>query len=282
VSNSKRGSSSRRSRRSGCARVIAFGLAAVPFLGFSSSVLASAWTLPQGEAEVIVTSTFTSGDRLFDARGRLVPVSDYQKFELTAYGQFGITDWATAIIAPSLRAVSVDQPYGGDHQGLGYSEFGGLVRLARTDASSISVQATARLPGALNRDNPAEIGNTDPEFNARLLLGHSFELGEWDLFIDLQAAYRVRAGPPPDEIRADLTLGIRPADRWLLLGQSFNVVSIGSGSGIFRATRYHKLQGSVVYELTPDWAVQFGVIATVAGENALRERGVIVGVWRRF
>jgi hypothetical protein len=268
--------------RSGCARVLAIVLAVAPLLGFSSLALAGAWTLPQGEAEVIVASTFTSGDRLFDARGRLVPVSDYRKFELTAYGQFGITDWATAIVAPSLRAVSVDQPYGGDHQGLGYSEFGGRLRLARSDASSISVQATARLPGALDKNNPAEIGNTDPEFDARLLLGYSFELGEWDLFIDLQSAYRVRAGPPPDEFRADLTIGVRPADRWLLLGQSFNVVSTGAGSGIFRATRYHKLQGSVVYELTPDWAVQFGLIATVAGENALRERGMIVGVWRRF
>ena len=41
---------------------------------------AGAWTLPQGKGELIVTGTFTSGERAFDARGRLVPVSEYRKF----------------------------------------------------------------------------------------------------------------------------------------------------------------------------------------------------------
>ena len=66
------------------------------------AALAGAWTLPQGEGQLIATGTFTTGDRAYDARGRLVPVADYRKFELTAYMQYGVFDWLTAIAAPGL------------------------------------------------------------------------------------------------------------------------------------------------------------------------------------
>lgn len=186
------------------------------------------------------------------------------------------------LVAPSLESVSVARPYPGDYLGPGYSDFGIRLRLARSENTVLSVQAAARIAGASDDRNPAEIGNTDPEADFRVLVGRSLYVGDWPAFLDLQAAYRVRAGPPPDEYRIDVTFGIRPAKDWLLLAQSFNVISTGRGAGIFPDTRYHKLQGSVVWEFSPGWAVQAGVLATVAGRNALRERGVVAGLWRWF
>ena len=101
-------------------------------------------------------------------------------------------------------------------------------------------------------------------------------------FVDLQLAQRFRAGTPPSEFRADVTLGVTPWPTWMLLGQSFNVVAEGSAPPIFPNYAYHKLQLSVVHELTPAVAVQFGGFTTIAGHNALQENGMLLGVWYRF
>jgi hypothetical protein len=259
-----------------------FALLAAAALSIPKAALAGAWTLEANEALLIATGTFQAGDRAFDARGRPVPVATYKKFELSAYAEYGVTDWATVLVSPSLERVTVARPYPGDYLGPGYSDFGVRLRLARAENTVLSVQAAARIAGASDTRNPAEIGNTDPEADFRVLLGQSFAVGDWPAFLDLQAAYRVRAGAPPDEYRIDLTFGVRPAPGWLLLAQSFNVISTGPGAGIFPDTRYHKLQGSVVWEFSPGWALQGGVIATVAGRNALRERGLVGGLWRWF
>ena len=45
---------------------------------------------------------------------------------------------------------------------------------------------------------------------------------------------------------------------------------------------YHKLQLSVVYDLTPQWAIQAGAFTTFAGRNALQENGILLGTWYKF
>lgn len=247
-----------------------------------TEAVAGAWTLPEGARQVIVTGTFISGDRLFNPDGRLVPVPEYAKFELTPFAEYGVTDWLTAIASTSLLTVFADGDRQDRYAGLGYTELGARARVASFDAAVLSVQTTAHLPGQLNNDRSAEIGNSVPELDMRLLAGTSFALGGWDGFIDGQAAYRLRGGELPNEYRIDLTFGVRPVPSLLLLAQSFNVVADGPWPGVYRFSRYHKLQGSIVYDISATWSVQAGIVGTVAGRNALRERGAIFGAWARF
>jgi protein XagA len=264
----------------------ALSLAAVALLLASGHARGGAWTLPVGARQVIVTGTFVSGDRLFDARGRLVPVPEYRKFELTPFAEFGVTDWLTAIASTSLLSVSAEgyagNPRTDRYTGPGYTELGARARLAEIGNTVLSAQSTVRLPGALDDNNRAEIGNTEPEFDGRLLGGIGFSLGAWPSFVDVQAAYRLRAGPLPNEARLDLTLGTRPLPGVLLLAQSFNVWGNGEWPGVYKRGQYHKLQGSVVVQLTPAWSAQLGLVGTVAGRNALRERGAILAAWAQF
>src|SRR6185436_10603583 len=99
---------------------------------------------------------------------------------------------------------------------------------------------------------------TGVEIDIRGLFGYSFAAFGMPAFVDVQLAQRVRTGGPPNETRADFTFGLRTAQQWLLLAQAFNVWSQGSGSALFPAYDYHKLQLSVLYELNPQWAVQAG------------------------
>jgi hypothetical protein len=186
------------------------------------------------------------------------------------------------MVSPSLQHVDIAPPFEATRTGLGYSEFGGRYRFLQGDSWVFSGQATLRVPGTTDRTNPAAIGYTDVEADLRALFGYSFALGPMPAFVDLQVAQRFRAAAPPDELRADLTFGLRVAPSWLILAQSLNVMSEGTGSPPFPSYNYHKLQLSAVYALTPDWALQLGGVTTFAGRNALQENGVVLGVWYKF
>lgn len=241
---------------------------------------ASAWPQPQGEGQVIVTGVHSHSDKGFDAAGNTVDINDYDKTEAYVLVEYGVTEDLTVLATPSFSHVTVDR--GDKSSGPGYTELGARYRLASSDDTVLSVQGSFRIPGKKRRDSIAQIGATDSEIDLRALAGVSFKLGGKDGFVDFQPGYRIRNGGPPNEFRYDATFGIRPAPKLLLLAQSFNVISDGDGSGIFKRYRYSNLYASAVYDVAPKWSLQAGVLGTVAGRNSLRERGFLVGLWRRF
>ena len=116
----------------------------------------------------------------------------------------------------------------------------------------------------------------------RALGGLAFPVGPWPAFLDAQGAYRLRSGGAPAEWHADLTFGVRPLPRLLLLLQSDTTLPVGPGTAWFPASLYSKLGVSLVYDLSARWSVQIGAFSTIAGTNALRERGVLSALWYRF
>lgn len=241
---------------------------------------ASAWTQPEGRGQVIVTGVYSHSDKGFDPSGDTIEINDYDKIEAYALIEYGVTDDLTVMATPSFSHVKVAN--GGKTSGPGYTELGARYRLGKSDDTVFSLQGSFRIPGKKRRDNIAQIGATDSEIDLRALAGASFKLGGKDGFTDFQAAYRIRNGAPPNEFRFDATFGVRPTPDLLLLAQSFNVISDGNGSGIFTKYRYSNLYASAVYDVTPNWSLQAGVLGTVAGRNALRERGLLIGIWGRF
>jgi hypothetical protein len=145
-----------------------------------------------------------------------------------------------------------------------------------------SAQAVVSIPGTRDLSNLAAIGYTDTQIDIRGLVGYSFKVGSLPAFVDLQIAQRFRLNGPPDEFRTDVTFGIRPAERWLLLMQSFNVVSEGTGTWGFASYNYYKFELSAVYALTPKLSLQLGGYSTYWGRNALQENGLVVGAWYKF
>jgi len=249
-----------------------------------SSALAGAWTLPQGAGQVITTfSTSTATDQ-FDGGGGLASTPRYDKDELQALFEYGLTDRLTAIVDPGLQHVDIAAPTDAARSGLGYSEFGGRFQFLQSDGWVLSGQSTLRIPGTFDTSNAAAVGYNEVEADFRALIGHSFMLGTMPAFTDLQLAERVRTDEAPSEFRVDGTFGVQVLPRWLLLAQSFNVISEGGGSNTIYggSYEYYKAQLSAVYALTPTWSLQAGGYTTYAGRNALQENGLIFGIWRRF
>lgn len=238
--------------------------------------------MDEGAGLLLATATPSSASRVFDGQRTLQSTPRYNKFEFQALFEYGVTNWFTAIVSPGLQHVDIASPVDARRTGLGFSEFGGRVRLAQGDNWVLSTQAIVRVPGTFDAANPAAIGQNGFEHDFRLLFGYSFAIGAWPAFVDLQLAQRFRSSDRPSEVRIDAALGVRPVPRWLVLAQMFNVISEGDSPPIFPSYDYSKLQISVVYELTPQWALQAGGFTTFHGRNALQENGLVLGAWYRF
>jgi protein XagA len=264
-------------KRAGIRCILAIGL-----MSTATAAFAGAWTLDAGTGELIITGTAMQANSVFDSNSKLQSIPRYGKEEAQALIEYGVSNWFTAMLQPSLQHVNIAAPFGAERGGFGYTDIGGRARIWSDDSWVVSAQATFRIPGVLDKINPAAIGYTDPEIDIRGLVGYSFKAGTLPAFVDVEVAQRFRLGGPPDEFRTDITFGIRPVDRWLFLAQSFNVVSEGAGTWGFGSFAYHKFQLSAVYALTPTLSLQLGGYSTYWGRDALQENGLVVGAWYKF
>ena len=248
-----------------------------------STAWAGAWTLPEGTGQWLATLTSSTSTTYLEGSNALMPTPRYNKDEFSALIEYGLTDRLTGILIPGLQHIDIAPPTSAERTGLGYTEFGARYEFFEAPTWVVSGQATLRIPGTTDWANPAAIGYTDVEADLRILLGHNFKVAEMPAFFDVEVAERVRTAGAPSEFRVDGTLGVKVSPRWMLLVQSFNVVSEGAGAPIYGGSYdYEKLQLSALYTLTDTWWLQFGGVSTYAGRNALQENGVIFGVWHQF
>lgn len=255
-------------------------LAALPAAA-QSDVRLPADTPAESRGQMIATFYYSNSEQGFDADGNRIDIPDYRKLELYLLTEYRATDDLTLVVTPSFRDVAVEGA-GDDSSGLGYTDLGARYRLAHGAGWSLAAQGTVRIPGDRRRDVLAQVGSTDAEYDLRMRGLYGFAVGEDSGFVDVQGAYRLRDGDPPNEYHLDVTLGYRPVPSLLVMAQSFSTFSDGRGSGVFDRYRYHNVQLSAVQQVARGVSLQAGWMGTLGGENALRERGAFGGVWLSF
>jgi hypothetical protein len=242
---------------------------------------ASAYLLDPGTGQIIAGLGFSGTTKAFDAKGHLIPVASYKKFELASYIEYGFTDWLTFAASPSLDLLKTSQP-NATLWGTDASELGARVKLSRTDTRVISLEAGFISPGAQFTQGGSEsVLRRAWAFDLRILAAQNFELATLPAFLEAEFGRRIYAQNEPGEWHADVTFGIRPAPEILLLMQSFNSISISSSLN-WPSQTYNKLALSFVTDLSPQWSVQLGGFYTIAGVNAGRELGPFFSFWYRF
>ncbi|WP_279478954.1 hypothetical protein [Aureimonas sp. SK2] len=239
---------------------------------------AGAWTLERGSGLAIVTAGGSQASGAFDGDRRSRATSRFRKAEIQVLAEYGVTDRFTLRGRTEWRQLRFEarEP----DSGLGVSEIGGRFRLMQRGGFVASAEANLRIAEADPALDPAGAGLLEGGAEGRLLAGYGFSVNGMAAFVDGQGAYRVAGPTKADEIHADLTFGLRPRADLLLLAQSFSVVGL-EADGI-EGYDAHKLQLSAVYDVTPTVAVQAGGWGTVAGRNALDERGLLAALWLKF
>lgn len=241
---------------------------------------AGPWTLPEGQGLAIATLFGAQADRRFDANGSLGPMPRFRKAEIQVLAEYGITDRFTLRGRTEARALRFEDRPAADDTGLGFTEIGLRTRLLQRGSLVLSAEGNLRGAQARAVEGPAAEGGFRFEAEARALAGYGFRLREREAFAAGEIAYRFRASRP-DELRLDLTLGVRPVPRTLVLAQLFSAFGIMEADGV-PAGSDHKLQLSLVRDVTPAVSVQVGGFATVAARERLAEQGLLLSLWRRF
>jgi hypothetical protein len=261
---------------------------------------AGAWLFPEGKGQVILTTGFSRARGAYDSSGRLMSTPPYTKLEARAFLEHGLTDWLTVLAegdAMSFRGAAV--PYdpldlliaqakaglplhappsvGLTYEGLGLGAAGARLRLFQSDTYVFSVESKLR---AASPEARRFLDMRDPvQADARVLMGRSFDLFGFAGFFDAQMGFR-SGGQNGGEIRTDLTLGLRPLDRLLVMAQSYSAVS--PRASLTTALAQQKFQLSGVYDVTPSLSLQVGGVAAPGGVNAPAERGAIAAIWWRY
>ena len=156
--------------------------------------------------------------------------------------EYGVTDRLTLMLQGGLQHIDIAAPVDASRTGLDYTQLGARYQLFQAGGWVLSGQAVIQIPGTSDTSNPAAIGYTDFEGDFRALLGKSFTLGAMPAFVDFEVAQRQRGDGAPNEFRADGTLGVQVLPRWLILAQSFNVLSEGARSPVFGSYDYEKFR----------------------------------------
>ncbi|QGM98523.1 hypothetical protein [Methylocystis parvus] len=272
----------------------------VSWAGAASPAFAGAWLYPEGQGQLILSTTFADARNAYDASGRLMRTPSYRKFESQAYLEHGVTDWLTFVAqggAMSFRGapapadhlnllieeakaglpLTVQAPPGTKYEGLGLGAAGVRLRLFSFGDYIFSAEGSLR---AASDEARRFLDMRDAtQIDARILMGRAFELFGMTGFVDTQLAMRTR-GQNGDEIRMDLTAGLRLLDRWMAMAQSFS--AIAPRGGVASLVAAQKFQLSAVYELTPSISLQLGGVTALSGVNSPSERGIVGALWWRY
>lgn len=259
--------------------LLALLTACLPPLLAAPVAMAGAWPQAADTMEVIAGASYSESDSGFDGR---VGGSDpkYRKLEVAPLFSWGWRPDTTISFQPAWQSLKADNAAGGSDKGAGLADAEFAVRqVVWQDGSDvISLQPLLRVPLGYDKNDQPALGSGKVDGEFRALYGHGFDGG----FVDAQIGYRLRGGPPADEVRLDLTLGYRPDADWLLLAQSFNAVSVGDPGAGYGDIRRYKVQLSAVRRLTDDVGLQFGLSKAIGGTNAGGERMALLALWWRF
>jgi hypothetical protein len=252
-------------------------LAAAP-----AAVQAQAWVQPEGKGRVITSVIYSRSDKGFDQNGDVIDINDYDQLQAYFNGEFGLTDDLTLLVTPSVRSIDVEnEPFRSD-TGFQFLDVGARYRVAQSDSTVFSLQAKGRLSIDSFRDQLAQVSGQGNELQLRGQVGHGFKLGSQNSFASVDAGYNFRSKDPPNEYVVDLAIGTDLSPSFMVIGNLYNTFSDSRGNNGFGSYRYHNVILSGVYDVSDSVSLQLGGIATVAGRNALRERGVIAGFWVHF
>lgn len=264
--------------------LVGAALAACGLAASAQRACAGAWTLKESSVQAYLQSTMTRADHAFDGSSNLYAAQTYDKVSTQLFMEVGATDSLTLIVAPELLSISLGSPADTSYLGPGYTDLGGRVKIVEGDGFVASLQAVARFPGAKPSEGSAVIGYVNGELDLRALAGWNFVLWGLPSFLNVELAQRLRFGAPPNEWRLDATLGVRIAPRWLVLAQSFNVMSEGAGEAPYfdASYEYYKLQMGVMYDVSESFAVQASLVTTYFARNALQENGLVLAALYRY
>lgn len=240
--------------------------------------------MEEGRVQTISSVAYDSAEQAFDDEGNAVLVADFEKFEVSDFIEWGVTQRLTLVAQPVVQTVTMREPGGEVETATGFasSQLGARFLLAEAFGGVMSVQGAVVAPGVVENVINARLGEGGAASDLKLLAGRGWGGEARGVYVDAQAGYRWRYDDYPGEARFDATVGVRASPRWMMVAQSFSMWREAEPQLLFPESRSHKAQVSLVHRLNDTWSFQVGGYGSYAGRNVVEERAVFTSLWMRF
>ncbi len=256
----------------------------------SSNAYSAAWLQKSGDWQVISNFNYYSTSSYFNSDGDSLPQKKFIKGEVNPYIEYGLTDKLTVGISPSFQYLlqndSADKSQ--NNYGLADSEVFLRKKIWNDYSSVLSLQGLVKIPGPYSTGQIPTLGLKQYDVEARILYGKNLLINYYKPYINLEVAYRKRMEEPSDEFRFDTSVGLNLTDNYMILGQVFNVYSLGDiGNQKFITVNsfdysLSKVQLSAVKKLSERLSLQLGVYKNIWGRNTGKGGGILVSLWKKF
>lgn len=266
-------------RRAGLAALLLAALLLRP-----APARAGAWPQPEdGGQALFAVQPYQARLQGYDRFGRPSGYGWDRRVEGSVYWEHGLSPRWTAGMQPRLQALWMNQ--GGatlTNQGLAENKMFLRYTLWRGDWDVVAVQGQVSTPGIASQHSP-RLAEPNASYEIRALAGHSFALPRgMSGFIDLQAAYNYRPGPPADEALVNVTAGLRFAPGWLALVQGISTIGMRNAGPGGPDYSIHRILGSVVVDLDERWLLAFGYMREVAGRRVPLGQGAFAALGYKY
>ncbi|MDB2415351.1 hypothetical protein N9W34_06225 [Rickettsiales bacterium] len=272
------------------------------FMSICSNSFASAWSQGEGKSQLIFNQSYYNTSHFRHADSKLVNTPQFIKIEVNPYYEYGIRDNFTVGLNSSIQSVIRDSNGEREKQTrLSYLDIFFRHELIKKDHFVISYQPLIKTSGIYSDSEQHLFGKKQTDLEMRFLFGADFKIPRLKIdkkfdtqpydgqnhFINLELAYRQHVESSTAEIRFDGTLGMRPYQQWLLLGQWFLTKSMQDDFVISAANNVItydavKLQYSIVRQISSNKSIQMGYYHDVWVRNAAQGDGFIFSMWYNF
>ncbi|MGB8600732.1 MAG: hypothetical protein WCD42_00900 [Rhizomicrobium sp.] len=241
--------------------------------GVFSPACGAAWTLDEGQGQILAEATYSHANHSFRDD---TPVILDKLFIKDDY-EYGFSDGVTLFSIPEYVSASVERA-GVTLEAKQYA-FSSGARVRLSDAfGQLSAQLSYAHVSAFTMTVAGDAAGGH-EAELRLLYGTSYSVLQRDGFVDVEVGWRWNAPPRPNEVVADVTAGIWLWPDWLLMGQSFTIISAGYGEYPYTSYSLYKTQMSLGWRVAPGLTLQIGAFLSPSGSHVAAERGLSAGVW---
>lgn len=259
-------------------------LVAANFAG-QSSAFAGAWPQRPGDIQIIVPFTNTSASKTYDGEGKIERRNRYAKQELSPYIEYGLAKDITLVTSVALtheRSSWLGTTL--SDRAVSRIEAGARFALGTWQDTLFSIQPLFAWHGAESTGDAFSSRRGDIDGELDVTMGQNFKWLGMDGFTDNLIGIRVRPASRPSEMKVNLTIGVRPTARTMLMLKSESYASFsGSGDGTTPSQiQSNKLGLSFVRELDKTVSMEVAAMASVSGRNTIRERSLGFALWYRF
>lgn len=242
-------------------------------LGIVTGADAGAWTRPSGDGFV------SRSIRHFRTDGSGANAR-FKQLGISVYTEYGLTDTVTI-------GLDIDQTLRLDEAGMGAQggRTGGFVRsrLWTGEAGDVfSVQVGGSFPVSGAEFSAAPGGDDAKEIKGSLQYGRGFQSAWGNGWGEIDLGFAHLTGGRADEIKLDLTAGLRPDEDWIGIIQMFG--TFGMRNAAFAAPDFDivKIKASVGHIVFEDRTLLIGISRDVYTRGVDPGLEISISLWSNF